>query len=214
MIPIAALIMRSQTRFLKMLIGVLLLFFAQGHAQLKLSSLTVRAGVIRNLSIEQSVASEPNWTFYPEVQIGGMFFAPSFTWGLSWGYWTTHLDRVIDESSPLTYSRTGHIVALRVGFNPIALEDRMPIPVTPFAGIAGHFVDNRYQGGRDSFGNAGSDSYQRSLTPMIGLAISLPILQELTLEAEGRLFVPIDASAASKSHRNRTAYTFACTFTL
>src|SRR5512146_2985313 len=88
----------------------LLLLPASAAAQVNVSSVTARLGVIRTLQIGTDDGGHM-WAIYPELQVGGVFFTPSMSWGLSWGYWTDGLDHGFDWVDHVTYSQKGHIFA-------------------------------------------------------------------------------------------------------
>src|SRR5512140_1330059 len=123
--------------------AVLVLFlFDSGSApaQIDVSTASARAGVIRTLNPSHQSLSESRWTIYPEVEIGGKFFTPSVSWGLSWGYWH---DGGSDDAD---YADRSHIIGVRFSFLPQVLAPRLLIPLKLSAGIAEHFIYREYVG--------------------------------------------------------------------
>ena len=127
-------------------------------AQITLSSVTVRAGIIRTQWDNDPIYAKYLWSFYPEIQAGGTFIIPYLSWGLSWGYWTDGIDHTLPVMDMVTYSQSAHIVAARIGFEPTVLTDHLPVVITLFVGAAEHFSKLSYIGGTDFAGNRGENA--------------------------------------------------------
>jgi hypothetical protein len=177
-------------------------------AQVDMTTLTARAGIIRTQWPDNSQYDDHLWAFYPELEVGGSFIAPYLTWGASWGYWSDGIAHALPVADMITYSQSGHIVAVRFGFRPQILDNRWPLPVTVLAGAAEHFSKNTYVGGRDFTGNRGQNSTDESTTAFVGLGISYPLLTHLNLEGEVLQFIPFGDRAIDTAQKNRRSLKF------
>jgi hypothetical protein len=139
--------------------GCLLLVGDATFAQPGLPSLSIKAGVIRNLQAP-FYRDLPKYSFYPEIQINGQIsrsssLAVSALSGLYWGYW----DDGVDETSNAcrdchTYSFSSHIIGARMGL----LLEKFPLVPTGFAiGLSRHFIRANYVGGLGLAGDPGQD---------------------------------------------------------
>jgi hypothetical protein len=104
----------------------------------------------------------------------------------------------------VTYSLSSHIVALRIGFHPQVLDDHVPIPIVVFAGAAEHFIKAERIGGTASRGNR--RPRDQSLTPFVGVGVSIWVLPYLNLEVEGQQFIPFGSSEISRAQKNRRTF--------
>jgi hypothetical protein len=175
-------------------------------AQVDISSVTARAGVIRTQWNDASPFPDYLWSFYPELEIGGHFMEPYLTWGISWGYWSDGIDRALPVADMVTYSESGHLVAARIGFQPQVLDHHWPVPVKIFAGITGHFMKSKYVGGTDLTGRAGTNSTDQATTAFFGLGLSIPVVPHINLEAEALQFVPFGDRPIDHAQKNRRAF--------
>jgi hypothetical protein len=191
-------------------VGFLLLTPFPTQAQLDVASVGARAGMIRTLWSESYGSFLPLWSFYPEVQIGGTFFVPYLSWQASWGYWSDGVERAAPIMDMVTYSLSSHIVALRIGFHPQVLDDHVPIPIVVFAGAAEHFIKAERIGGTDYGGerrqNPNYRSLDQSLTPFVGVGVSIWVLPYLNLGAELQQFIPFGSSEISRAQKNRRTF--------
>jgi hypothetical protein len=150
-------------------------------AQLDMSTISTRAGVIRTLVYEYA-PSKFQWAFYPEIEIGGTFFTPSISWGVSWGYWS----RVDDEY--VVFTDKSHVVGVRFSFLPQVAAPHFLIPLKLSVGIADHFitrtVDERKRGTDwDLFPHRWEGDFH-STSFFAGTGLSLRVSQQLRIEAE------------------------------
>lgn len=180
----------------------LLLLPAPANSQIDVSSVTARLGVIRTLQIETDDGGHM-WSFYPELQAGGVFFTASVSWGLSWGYWTDGLDHGFDWADHVTYSQKGHVFVLRVGFDPQKVAPHWPIPVKIFGGAAEHIIVDRYVAGTDLTGRHGTGATHNTTTLCGGLSFDSSISSRLQLEAEVEQFFPIGSEAYDYAQEDR-----------
>ncbi len=194
------------------LIGVLILVLpVTGNAQVDVSSLTVRLGTIRTLQIETDDGRHM-WALYPELQVGGMFFTTSVSWGLSWGYWTDGLDHTIDWADHVTMSQKGHIFGLRAAFEPEKVAPHWPIPLKIFAGVAEHIIFDQYIGGSSYTGGHLPDSTYYTTTLCGGLSLAFSVSSKLQLEAEAEQFFPISSSAYHYAQDDRRNFKLGVVF--
>lgn len=181
----------------------LLLLPPAATSQIDVSSVTARLGVIRTLQDETYEAGHL-WSLYPELQLGGLFFTKSLTWGVSWGYWTDGLnhefDNVVDHA---TFSQKGHIFTLRLAFEPEKVAPHWPIPLKLFAGAAKHIIFSRHIGGTDFTGRHGPDSTYYPTTLYGGLSLAFPFSSKFQFEAEVAQFVPIGDDAFHGAQEDR-----------
>lgn len=175
-------------------------------AQISLSSLTARAGIIRTQWPDGPIFSNHLWSFYPELEAGGAFIVPYLSWGLSWGYWTDGIDQALPVADMVTYSQSSHVMAARIGFHPDLVGNKMPVPLTLFAGVAEHFTSLSYVGGTGLDGNRGQSSKGQSTTGLIGLSLSFPILSHLNLEAEALQYISFGNTWIDNAQKNRQAF--------
>ncbi len=175
-------------------------------AQIDLSTVLARAGVIRTLDPSHQSLSESRWTFYPEVEIGGRFFASSLSWGVSWGYWDD------DGDNYSNYADKSHIVAVRLSFLPQVLAPHWLIPLKLSGGVAEHFIY------RDRVGiwmeTASSpvpwrqEGAFQSTTLFAGLGLSFNLSSTLRLEAEAVEHFPVsDQPPIDYEQEYRLAFT-------
>ena len=183
-------------------------------AQITLSTVTARAGIIRTQWADDPIYSSHLWSFYPEIQAGGAFIVPYFSWGISWGYWTDGIDNTLPVMDMITFSQSGHIVAARIAFHPQILDNHVPMPITVFAGAAEHFTKSSYVGGTDFVGNRGQNSTEQSTTALVGLAVSYPVVSQFNIEAEALQYLPFGDSWIDKAQKNRRAFKFCLVVTL
>jgi hypothetical protein len=202
----------NYSRALGILVLVFLLTSMASIAQVDISSVTLRAGSIRTQSADYS-GQGYMWSFYPELEIGGHFFAPSLSWGASWGHWTDGITQTLPIADHVTYSQQGHIVSGRIGLRPQVLDSRWPIPLTIFVGVAQHFTSVTYVGGRDLVGNPGTSSSQHATTGFFGLAISIPVAAQFSLQAEVLQFVAFGDEPIDHAQKNRRAFTLGAAVT-
>ncbi len=188
------------------LLGILILFSPFVRAQVNVSSVTIRSGVIRTMWHDHGSVSVPLWAFYPEIQIGGMLFLPYLRWGASWGYWSDGIDRPLPVMDMVTYSQSSHVVAMRMEFHPRELDQHVPIPISVFVGAAEHFVRQEYIGGADLAGNGGQNSSDRALVGFAGVGVSFRVLPSLSLEGEVRQFIPFGESEDQRAHKDRRVF--------
>jgi hypothetical protein len=174
------------------------------QAQVNLSSVTVRLGAIRTLQTKTDDGGHL-WALYPELQVGGVLFTPSVSWGLSWGYWDDGLNQAINWMDYTTMSQNGHIIALRAAFEPQKADSHAPIPLKIFAGLAEHIIFDHYIGGAGVNGAHLPDSTYYSTTLCAGLSLAFPLSSLLQLEAEAEQFFPFTSGRygdAEKGRRN------------
>jgi hypothetical protein len=177
-------------------------------AQITLSSVTVRAGIIRTQWDNDPIYAKYLWSFYPEIQAGGTFIIPYLSWGLSWGYWTDGIDHTLPVMDMVTYSQSAHIVAARIGFEPTVLTDHLPVVITLFVGAAEHFSKLSYIGGTDFAGNRGENSTEQLTTGFVGIGASYPVVSRLSLQLEGLQYIPFGDSWHDNAQKNRRAFKF------
>lgn len=181
----------------------LVLLPASAAAQVNVSSVTARLGVIRTLQDEIGGGGH-QWSLYPELQLGGQFLTPSLSWGVSWGYWADGVDQTVDNVVDMaTYSQRGHIFILRAAFEPQKAAPHWPIPLEIFAGVAKHIIFSRHIGGSDYTGGHIEDATYHSTTPYGGLSLAFPLSAKLQIEAEAAQFFPFKGDAFYDLQKNR-----------
>jgi len=177
-------------------------------AQITLSSVTAQAGIIRTQWANDPIYSNYLWSFYPEIQAGGTFIVPYLSWGLSWGYWADGIDHTLPVMDMITYSQSAHIVAARIGFNPVVCYDHLPLTITLFVGAAEHFSKLSYIGGSSFAGNRGQNSTEQFTTGLAGLGLSYPVGSRFRLQLEGLQYIPFDDRWHDNAQKNRQAFKF------
>jgi hypothetical protein len=179
-------IMSSGFRFITPIICAIMLAIASRASGQTRIALT--AGLIENL---QDASNQPQYSFYPEIQLLNDFFALSeakVTVGgsLYWGYWTDGVDELSSCKDCFTFSYSSHIIGARV----MAALDAFPIPIAGFAGISRHFIRADYIGGYDYPGNPGSD-FQDALNAFeAGIRVQVPMSQRLHIGGNYRQYTP------------------------
>jgi hypothetical protein len=196
-----------KTRRVISIAAALLLVSPAVQAQLKNFSVSARAGMIRTLWTQMGETSVPLWAFYPEIRIGGIFFVPYLSWGVSWGYWSDGIEKALPVMDMATYSQSSHVAAVRIGFHPRILDSRVPIPISVFAGAAEHFVTYEYIGGTSLTGEGGRNSADQSFSVFFGAGFSFPVLSIMKLEAEAQQFIPFGSGEMNQAYKNRRVVT-------
>lgn len=193
----------------------LLVVAASARAQVDVSILSVRAGVIRTLNPDHSSASESRWSLYPEVEMGGMFFTPSVSWGISWGYW-------YDGGGDYTnYADRSHIISMRLSFLPQVLAPHWLIPLKLSGGIAEHFI-HRENVGRTQWAETvcfpvpwRQEGAFQSTTLYAGVGLSLSLSTSLRLEAEAAEHFPVsNQPPIDYEQKNRWVFTLGIAYSL
>lgn len=176
-------------RILTPLFVFLLAVTSSARAQIDLSTISARAGVIRTLVPDYSASPENRWSFYPEVEVGGDFFTPSLSWGVSWGYWSDSGDDFAN------YNDQSYILGIGLSFRPQVLAPHWLIPFKLSGGIAEHFISrarvDRYISGHVAQGPVRYDGTFHSMTLYAGLGLSFNLSPAMRLEAEAAQFIPV-----------------------
>ncbi len=184
----------------------LLLWSSAGSAQVDVSTVSARIGTIRTLWRDGPPYEGHLWSLYPEVEIGGRFFARYLSWGASWGYWSDGISEPLPIKDIVTYSQTGHLLSIRIGFHPQLADEHWPIPVTVFGGFSHHIVKSKYISYMDFVGPRGLDSSENSTTAHVGLAVTVSIVDMFSLITEAQQFVPLGNSEIDQAQRDRRAF--------
>lgn len=174
-------------RFITSVICVIILVVASsvwGQAYI-----TVDVDLIENL---QDDSNQPQYSFYPEIQLSNDFFEISevkVTVGGSiyWGYWTDGVDNLSNCVDCITYSYSSHIVGARV----MTVLEALPIPITTFAGISRHFISADYIGGSDFSGKTGNDFKDGINAVEVGIRLQIPISQRLNIGGNYQYYIPL-----------------------
>lgn len=196
----------NKRRNLFFIVISILLYCPPAPSQIDVSSATAKTGLTRTLWTDAGFYSGHLWRFYPELEIGGHFFVPYLTWGVSWSYWSDGIDQVLPVMDMVTYSFRSHVVAVRVGFQPQRLDREWTIPVTIFVGAAEHFIRQKYIGGLGYSGEGGEDSNKKSMTAIVGLGYSIHIVSCVSLLAEGLQFIPLGDDEIDRMQKNRRSF--------
>lgn len=197
----------TTSRLVAILLLALTLLHTQSQSQIDLSSVTARAGAIRTESFTNGLRGDYLWSFYPEVEVSGHFLAGYLFWSASWGYWSDGIEKPFPYMDYVTYSRQGHILALRVGLQVQDLAPHFPIPLTVSLGTAHHISKVTYIGGSDYAGKTGTSSSEQTTTGLLGLGLSFPLFSRIDLSAQALQFIPFGSETIDQVQTGRRAFT-------
>lgn len=187
-------------RLVPVFAGILFLIAAScASSQIDLRTATARAGVIEN-PWNQTIANT-QFRFYPEVQLRGQFLLSYLNWGVSWGYWSDGIDRVLPIMDAITYSYKAHIVSFQIAFEPSHLDSHFLIPLDVIAGVAEHLTSITYVGGSDQIDRRGEDRTIQSTTGIFGIRLAIPLGSRFGIEADALQFVPFTQDDQRQSGR-------------
>lgn len=114
-----------------------LLFLSQTFAQINISSVSINGGVIKNFTQEELESNE--FTFYPEISIGGQLFIKSIYWQISYGYWDDGIKKELkDFRFYSTFNFISNVVSSRLLFDLSNVDGSFYIPFKIISGISYH----------------------------------------------------------------------------
>jgi hypothetical protein len=167
----------------------------------------VSAGVGQARSILAFTRTGREYVPYPEVQLGGQWFAPGFEWSGYWGYWDDGVDEV-RVSDAQVYSTHGHIVGGRLTLVPTRMLKRWPLPVGLIAGVAHHIARYQYVGGSDGLGTPVSNRTESTNTLELGARLFVTLSAAAELRAEGHQYFGIGETELAHAQSGRRSFTF------
>jgi hypothetical protein len=194
-------------RIIAVLVAVLFGSGSTAFGQFNMNTVSANVGTIRTMWPDQSVFEEYQYTLYYELQIGGLFFAPSFKWVAYWGHWDDGIARALPVADLATHSNSGHVIGARVFVLPTELLAHWPLPVGVFAGASHEFLSIRYVGGHDYYGRPANDYTEDVTTLEIGLNVEVEILSPLAIRGEIRQLFPLGDQEVDQRQKGRRAYT-------
>ncbi len=204
----------TRSRLVAILLLALILLPTQSQSQIDLSFVTAPAGAIRTESFDNGMSGGYLWSFYPEIEVGGHFLARYLLWSASWGYWSDGIDKPYPYMDYVTYSRQGHILALRIGLQLQTLAPHFPLPLTVSLGSAYHVSKQTYIGGSDFNGKTGTNSTEQTTTGLVGLGFSFPLFSRIDLSAQAFQFIPFGNDPIDHAQTNRRAFTLGLALSL
>jgi hypothetical protein len=166
-------------------IGLLIMGIVSSQSvagELTLTRISATFGTIQSL---QSQAVEYSNVFYPELQVQGDLFARGIGWETFWGYWDDGITQV-QVVDAIVYNSTGHMVGLRISFDPKQLEPNFLLPVVVWSGLAHHFISLEDLGATDYTGAHGTDQSVSANSWEVGARSNIGITEQVSLRIEVR----------------------------
>lgn len=177
------------------------------YAQISLNTLSANVGTIRTLFPNYSPYEDYQYSFYPELQVGGDFLTPSIQWIVCWGYWMDGVKKAFPVADMVTYSYSSHLLGARFNIFPGKLLPHWPLPVGVFTGLAHHFISGKYVGGFGLDGRPGRDFTRSGNTFEAGINAELEALGPIAVRGEIHQLFPLGNEWLDRMQKNRRAYT-------
>jgi hypothetical protein len=114
----------------------------------------------------------------------------------------------------IVYSSTGHLVGLRIRFEPTQLAPGLPLPIVVWCGLAHQFIALNDLGGGDYAGAQGVDQAAAADSWEIGALLHFGITPRAALRFELRRLYMFGDAIAGLSRRNRQSYSLGLEFTI
>lgn len=186
-------------------VTVCLLVSAAAVAQPNLSTASVKIGSIRNLFSED--VSSGQFSFYPELQIGGKLTSEQIEWALYWGFWNDGLSETNGQNGTTNFSQTSHILGGRIYFRtPNVFGNGYPVDIGFMTGYSHHFVQSQVVDAEDNEELPAADGVKSELNNIeFGLMIGFSLFGPVKLIGEIHQFIPINAEGVNLP-ANRRAY--------
>jgi hypothetical protein len=184
-------------------IFVNMFFISLSLAQLSIDTYTASIGRIRTTYSGESFYSDYQYAFYPELQIGGRFIVPHFTWAVYWGYWTDGITKPFPVADMPTYSNHTNILGMRIGFLPAGSIPNRPLQIQLFGGVSHHFISQHWIGGFGLAGDGGYDYKENMNTLDIGLSATFPIFGQFRMKGEFQQYFPISGEEYIRHHKQQ-----------
>jgi hypothetical protein len=157
------------------LIALTLMTAGSLAAQWNIEFAAVRGGIINASYLDRE-------SFYPEVQIGGMFGLPAFEWSCYWARWEKEAyPNVMDA---VEYSYAAHVFGARIALYPVRATERWPVPIAVWGGFARHFIHRAYAYGSDGLGTVPTSGEEPISTMEAGVKLYVPLGSRLEASAE------------------------------
>lgn len=167
------------------MLTILLVITTQSFSQPKLSTITIKTGLIKNLYPEDYGRFNSTYSIYPELQIGGSLVSSNLLrWAVYLGYWDDGVDKAFPIADFRTYSYNSFILGSRLGFMPGANRKDLPVQLEFFAGFSHHFVGKNYVGGTAFKGDIGHDSRMELNYAEIGINAGVNLNKSLQVVVE------------------------------
>lgn len=174
-------------------ISLLTLFFAflcsTVNAQVNLSKVSLDAGIIKNQQYE--IGNTRLFTFYPEVQLGGLLYKDYLEWGLNFGYWDDGVKEPFPYADWVTFSYHSYILGTKVMFLPQNAFKSFALPLHLTMGFSYHYVGEKYIGGTDLTGSHRPPHDYKVPAVDLGAGLNIKPFEFLRLRLDGNVYIPV-----------------------